>query len=401
MASLRVLAIVGVLAVALLVPARALAAAGGWSGVTTIGRLPAASAVLYNQVRVACGSPSFCVAVDTNGDISTYDGGSWKPRAWHVQGAIGALSCDSAAFCVAIDGDGNAITWDGSSWSAPVAVDTGPVESVSCTSPSFCVAVDDSGSALSWDGKSWSPPATMDGDEIMESVACASASLCVAVDLDGRVVQWNGSTWSAPAPLDGTSRPHPSVSCSSTGFCVLVDSHGLAATYNGGSWTRLSNVGAVDLEGVSCATATFCVAVGAKPGGRGAEAAVYDGRSWTQAAPKDIVDLQSISCPSSSFCMAVGVAEDGAVGALSFSPGASSSHRECSVPDVKGLVLARARSVLGSHGCRLAAVRHRVSKSSHRNRVIAQSVRPGTKLPAGGPVGVTIGTGRRPAKHGT
>ena len=167
-------------------------------------------------VVFALASPSAALAV-----------GDWSnPTLVDSPFSAAAVSCTSASFCVAVDANGDATTFDGTSWSALTAIDSHPggLSSVSCSSATFCVAVDVDGNAQTYNGTSWSTPTSVDGTSNIASVSCASASFCVAVDASGNAVTFNGSSWSAPVLIDagGVS----SVSCPSTSFCMAVDGGG-------------------------------------------------------------------------------------------------------------------------------------------------------------------------------
>lgn len=71
--------------------------------------------------------------------------------------------------------------------------------------------------------------------------------------------------------------------------------------------------------------------------------------------------------------------------------GGSGGGSACRVPKLPHLTLARARSALKSHHCRLGKVKTKTSSASNRGRVISQTVRAGRVLPVGSKVGVTLG----------
>lgn len=117
------------------------------------------------------------------------------------------------------------------------------------------------------------------------------------------------------------------VSCTAPGSCVAVGNvatgrwvtHALAETWSGGHWQmfRMPNpAGAASsyLFGVSCRTASDCVAVGAsiaKSGGWRALAESWNGTSWRLVPPAfpagaQSSDLFDVSCGLASACMAVG-----------------------------------------------------------------------------------------------
>lgn len=91
------------------------------------------------------------------------------------------------------------------------------------------------------------------------------------------------------------------VSCSSRAFCEALTDVSDAVTYNGHRWTLTRIYPPGGLSAVSCATSSFCVAVG--HGNR--DEVVFNGRSWSR--PID-VDRQSglveVSCATVSFCVA-------------------------------------------------------------------------------------------------
>jgi hypothetical protein len=116
--------------------------------------------------------------------------------------------------------------------------------------------------------------------------------------------------WSAPYRIDhhmivrNTSFDLDAVSCASVSFCVAVDNEGRALTYNGSTWSTATRIESPEiLESVSCPSATFCVAVD-----EAGNALTYNGATWSapvSIAPASTV-LASVSCPSSTFCAAVG-----------------------------------------------------------------------------------------------
>ena len=124
--------------------------------------------------------------------------------------------------------------------------------------------------------------------------------------------------WSAPGHIGVSDADLESVSCASVSFCVAVDTRGNAFTYSGSSWSAAEDIdGQVGLDSVSCPLASFCVAVD----GAGS-VLTYNGSSWS--APTYIEEgtpLVSVSCPSASFCVAV----DGIGNALTYDGGSWSA----------------------------------------------------------------------------
>jgi hypothetical protein len=110
-------------------------------------------------------------------------------------------------------------------------------------------------------------------------MSCPTTTSCFAVGsvhAGSRLIErWNGAAWSLfppPPGEDGIPSQLLSVSCVSASDCFAVGSTGvqpqLAARvehWNGTAWTNTSTSALPSdsvLRGVSCASATFCVAVG-------------------------------------------------------------------------------------------------------------------------------------------
>jgi hypothetical protein len=296
-------AAVGVaIAIAALVPATGSASAPAWSTPATV----------YDTtlLGVSCSSSSFCVTVGYGGRALTWDGHSWS-KPVDVDGAenLEAVSCSSASFCAAVDEHGGAVTWDGRTWSTPADVDgTDELFGVSCVSSSFCIAVGANGTAVTWTGHAWSAPADVDGASALYSVSCTSTSFCTAVD-GAHALRWNGSSWGAPVTIDPGSNLGW-VSCASPSSCAAVENFGNGTTiWDGGTWSALTDIDGPSgtftnrLAGVSCASASFCVAVAEQW-----MSIAWNGSSWgTPAAVHSVANtaLTGVSCVSASFCAAV------------------------------------------------------------------------------------------------
>jgi hypothetical protein len=261
------------------------------------------------------------------------------------QSTLNAVSCVSASFCMAVGDIGLFERWNGTRWSVIYGLleaDAG----VSCATTRFCVAVGEhfpiGGDAQvvidGWDGSKWSvvrspTPGAIDR---LNGVSCPSQSFCVAVgsyehDPASAVRTlaeiWNGTRWSlASTPNSSTLDNHLNgVSCASSSFCVAVGtSHrsnttfALIEQWNGTSWSIVSgaHVTAIERElfGVSCISPTFCAAVGyVVRGNMGMEkglAETWDGTSWSSSTFTPGL-LQSVSCVTSTSCVAVGIGAGG------------------------------------------------------------------------------------------
>lgn len=227
--------------------------------------------------------------------------------------------------------------------SLPSGTSMADMAGVSCTSATNCEAVmnvdQSEPAAVRWNGTSWKAQDFPGGSgfaELATSVSCAAPSTCIAVG-DGFANLWQGGTWLAMAytnaPLDG-------VSCPSVRYCVAVGSQYVgdndepyAERWNGTLWKPMTvpapsgTTFGGTLTSVSCTGITNCVAVGRTGNGTGSGTLAYawNGTSWTQQTlptpPAGAVgpELNGISCPSATDCTAVGdEAADGDGGNILF-----------------------------------------------------------------------------------
>ena len=198
---------------------------------------------------------------------------------------------------------------------------------VSCAEPAACTAVGDfqgsSGNqaplAEQWDGGAWalhgSPSATVNEATGPAVVSCPAANMCMAagsiesVDNStiGWAALWNGTTWTSTSlPLQGgpgVLAQLTGISCTSATSCLAVGAEGaslqtaVAFHWNGTTWADVSP-NSPGLAGVSCTAATSCMAVGGA-------AMFWNGQKWTQTSNSGFPFMQAVSCSSESACTAV------------------------------------------------------------------------------------------------
>jgi hypothetical protein len=225
------------------------------------------------------------------------------------------------------------------------------LQSVSCVSSSDCWAVGSfsfrpGGSrseALHWNGRRWSrvsvPEAAVGGGLLygLRGVSCVSAADCWAVGYHERpggplvplIMRWNGSRWS-PESLHRASGVLFGVSCASALSCWAVgaspnQARNEAWHWNGRRWASVAvpegpgtAVGDSNmLQGVACASASDCWAVGNWQNGHRVANQVlhWNGTRWVRSStpdpggrthqPQDL--LFAVSCAVRSRCWAVGV----------------------------------------------------------------------------------------------
>ena len=162
----------------------------------------------------------------------------------------------------------------------------------------------------------------------MTALAVATGGMVAATTVPASAATgWVAQT--PPNPAGTTFASLDGVSCSSATNCIAVgsqdptntESTALAEHWNGSAWalqTAVNPAGdtAVDLSGVSCPTATFCMAVGFNQPSVGSSTAVaesWNGSTWTLRAPVSPAEAwpSAVSCTSSTNCEVVGTDSTG------------------------------------------------------------------------------------------
>ena len=119
----------------------------------------------------------------------------------------------------------------------------------------------------------------------------------MAVDNGGGVYTYNGTSWTGVAAID-VGHSFTAVSCATATFCVAVDSSGNAAVLDHGKW-HVSPMTSTMIA-VSCPVRAFCVATNSAGG-----PVAYQGGKWS---PVTVVDgtaaINTLSCASPTFCVA-------------------------------------------------------------------------------------------------
>jgi hypothetical protein len=342
--------------------------------------LGAAASTSSQFYAVSCQS-GFCMAVGEHaisGGGSVTLAERWNGSAWSIVASpspagskfsrLYAVSCTSPSSCFAAGTQFDATTsvsrtlverWNGQKWS--MVADAAPAGAflfgIDCTSTTFCVAVGDRavgdpvGYAVlveRWNGHSWSlgtTPKVANGRFLqLHGVDCTSTRNCAAIGYylpsNGSAVplaeRWNGTKWSIVPSADtgplGEGDLLKSVSCSSAAKCVAAGEYelggaGRPATFieqwDGKSWKVVPSSDPARsysaLQGVSCASATDCSAVGtyATPKGRFTYptetlAERWNGTKWSivpsPSPGANVSELAGVSCWGATHCFAVGAA---------------------------------------------------------------------------------------------
>lgn len=330
-----------------------------------------ASAGISFLSSVACPSRRFCTAVggfskslsSSSGTLAErWDGTRWRiqsiPTPSGTSDSLYGVSCPSARACVAVGGafhkTGKRQTtlteaWDGKRWrvqATPTIKAPSSLYAVSCRSASSCVAVGHTVASPQqaiiegWDGTTWRieaiPPLAHDTD--LSGVSCSRARACTAVGWNNAsgttrpiALSWDGNQWrvqAVPLPAKAPAGLLDAVSCTSPRACTATGSDfshpggpTLAERWNGKTWRAqqtpnppnfATSQAEVVLDGVSCASARACTAIGEyNPAGR-TEYFIefWNGKRWgLKAAPQPANfahgALLGISC-ASGHCTAVG-----------------------------------------------------------------------------------------------
>jgi hypothetical protein len=217
---------------------------------------------------------------------------------------------------------------------------------VSCPSSSVCVAVGyDRDLAAGhfgsfplverWNGKRWAIQSTprLAGlkFDVLNAVSCSSARACTAVGYSAPdassigtalAERWNGQSWTtqtSPAPANSSLASvscNSGVTCTAVGYGTPGSRTTLAERWNGERWTIQSTPNpakawATALSGVSCSSASRCVAAGFSLSGPLTVAERWNGRRWAiqhtlNPGQPGESELTGVSCTSADACTAVG-----------------------------------------------------------------------------------------------
>lgn len=347
--------------------------AEGWNGLSwSIEPTPNATTGPFEILDgVACRGSS-CLAVgfeeDSGGRNSTI--GAVRDPSWTVEPAplpsgvtgtfLDAVSCfdNSGNTCIAVgtayrpsfaySGNAQISGPGGTSNIAALEVASADLQGVSCISGPFCVVIGTTPGAHHWDGSTWSVrtiPSLTSRD--LYDVSCTSNSACTAtgsfsgttIETESLAIRWDGSNWtkqSTPNPGDYQNELF-GVSCATATFCMAVGrkrngnegwGRPFAASWNGSAWTNLSTplpagVTEAVARAVSCTSASACTAVGWYTGATSSQPLVmrWNGTAWslqTVTLPGAMTSgtLDGVSCTSSSYCMAAGSSFASGIGTM-------------------------------------------------------------------------------------
>jgi len=306
---------------------------------------------LFNSVSCASATSCFAVGYDVAGAaqplIDAWNGSVWSVSSGDPSLSSGGLlgvSCATASACMAVGGTGTqAISevWDGAGWTLTPSSGTSSLPTISCWTPSSCFAFAATSSgpeSEQWNGAAWSQIAMskQESTDIINSIACTGSGICMAGGYaqnqsaatdDILAESWSGTAWSISPAVDFNFANNNlgDVSCPASGSCVAVGGgfgtngvdNPVWETSISGSWAMMASPALpnndTSLAGVSCITATSCMAVGYT--GDAPERPFSEelsGTTWTTPIVVPQGDggtgnpLTGVSCASASNCVAVG-----------------------------------------------------------------------------------------------
>ncbi len=205
----------------------------------TPGRL---SGQLFEDVvsTVAFSSTS-AFAVNSQGDIFSYDGSSWTAV---VRGAtygtrFTALHGTSANHVVAVGTNGVILQWNGTQWIPMTSGTTRTLTAVYVESPSVAFAVGVEGTALRLSGNTWVVTATSSAADLYGVWSLGGTT--VAVGAAGTALQFNGNGWNAlQLP---TSETLNAISGTAPDDIYVVGSLTTVLHFDGSGWSVIGSNG--------------------------------------------------------------------------------------------------------------------------------------------------------------
>lgn len=232
-----------------------------------------------------CFAGQTCTATDAEADVITYKDGKWASKSGPTTNGGGPMGCASTTLCLFVDGVGQSYTWDGKAFSKPevaypsLANTMGSgASNIACASSSvFCVVADELGYLGTYSGGRWGGLSRPFNMSLPLGAGCTSPTECISPfhpsggPAGGEWAVWDGRQWATTAGgahgfPDADAQIGSTMSCAA-GLCMGLDNQhrsGLVGyAYNGRSWSETGpfGEGAKPPSFVSCATATWCMAI--------------------------------------------------------------------------------------------------------------------------------------------
>jgi hypothetical protein len=156
--------------------------------------------------------------------------------------------------------------------------------------------------AAHWSDQRTGPRATGN----VTSLACSDRHHCTAVTNVGAALTYDGQSWGKTRTADHDLVGLSSVSCPSASFCAASGAR-VVVVERRGHWGKVDVIASKD-SAVSCLNAHWCLEVG-----DGGHTLRYDGKAWHRG-PRAPTSLAAVSCTSTTFCMAAAYTSSGVRG---------------------------------------------------------------------------------------
>lgn len=235
--------------------------------------------------------------------------------------SFAAISCPTASFCAAADDqNGETTTYQAGTWSAPAVTDPGGrLIMVSCASASLCLSSDGS-SLFIFDGSAWSVATALPSGFSVGALSCVPGASCMVIDdMGDAYTTSNGTSWSSVAPFAGSATFPEGLSCLSASSCVAIGVSGgenpdppSVEVWNGTTWTPAGGSwsGSYSPSDFSCSSDTSCMAEAYDESTSSLEVEFYSGSSWTTSPlPGGATVDGGLSCDVGGDCFAFGFTE--------------------------------------------------------------------------------------------
>jgi photosystem II stability/assembly factor-like uncharacterized protein len=253
--------------------------------------------------------------------------GAWAQRSIASSlTSLSAVGCPTMTTCIAV-GAGEAVSTDngGESWMTAVDPPAGDLQpnSLACASSTICVVAGVAGAypdqvaameRTTDGGQHWQPVTLPSGDKSVYAATCLSATTCVvAGEGDAPILRTTdaGATWTTASYLSSNGGAL-FISCGSTTTCVAAGGTPLmASTDSGATWAPVTSSDTPSIEGISCTSATSCVAIaaGQRVSQFDYQTSSYDttdgGTHWTLLASAIEPDGVDVACASDT-CQELG-----------------------------------------------------------------------------------------------
>lgn len=209
------------------------------------------------------------------------------------------------ALVLGLGGTAHAI---GPSWLAAQRIEPGQasINGLSCPTTTTCLAAS-SVPIVQDGGPAFEPSPAPDASE-ENAVSCVlGVRFCIFADDHGGVFSYADGAFSSVSDIDGVVSLE-GISCASASFCMTIDHDAKVFKFSGGNWdggTTLSPTGTfTNHVSISCASSAFCVAVASTSAGQ--ESFTWNGSSWSSAS--SVFDAaggyaHSLTCTSTTFCL--------------------------------------------------------------------------------------------------